>query len=82
MYVIFFILPSSYSPDFASKRCAPASIRLVDNAQFQFGKYVDHHGVSCFQGLFSSLGLFWVVTLLLKSRQRAVNPEFKLQIVP
>uniref|UniRef100_A0A8B9FW49 Alkylglycerone-phosphate synthase n=1 Tax=Amazona collaria TaxID=241587 RepID=A0A8B9FW49_9PSIT len=25
----------------AKQRCAPASIRLVDNAQFQFGKYVD-----------------------------------------
>lgn len=40
------VLPPSYSPDLASKRCAPASIRLVDNAQFQFGKCVDHCGVS------------------------------------
>jgi len=39
--IIFFTLPPSYSPNFAPKRCAPASIRLVDNAQFQFGKYVD-----------------------------------------
>lgn len=41
-----FILSPSHSPNFASKRCAPASIRLVDNAQFQFGEYVDHCGVS------------------------------------
>lgn len=42
---VFILLPS-YSANFTSKRCAPASIRLVDNAQFQFGKYVAHHGVS------------------------------------
>lgn len=36
-----FILTSFHSPNFVPKRCAPASIRLVDNAQFQFGKYVD-----------------------------------------
>lgn len=53
-----FILPPSDSCNFASKRCAPASIRLVDNAQFQFGKYVNLQGQS-FLGvlIFSSLSL-------------------------
>lgn len=47
-----FIFPPSYSPNFASKRCAPASIRLVDNAQFQFGKYRSLWSIICFQGVF------------------------------
>lgn len=44
VYVIFLFF-LSHSPNFALKRCAPASIRLVDNAQFQFGKYVDLLGL-------------------------------------
>jgi alkyldihydroxyacetonephosphate synthase len=49
--------------DVARQRCAPASIRLIDNEQFQFGQALKTENTSILQGFVDGLKKFYITKL-------------------